>query len=71
MSFQVDISVREGRILSLQENYLSNSILNCLITMKVGEFLDDSGFDKGVLSMSDMIALHTDEMIRSYYKNGY
>lgn len=39
--------------------------------MKVGEFLDDSEFDKGVLSMSDMIALHTDEMIRSYYKNGY
>lgn len=38
---------------------------------KVGEFLDESGFDKGALSMNDMIALHTDEKIRSYYKNGY
>ncbi|XP_050920104.1 uncharacterized acetyltransferase At3g50280-like [Lathyrus oleraceus] len=41
----------------------------CVVSMKAGELLGDSGIGKGALEMNKIIALHNDEKLRSEYKN--
>ncbi|CAK8561134.1 unnamed protein product [Lathyrus sativus] len=68
VSFSIDISVRRRLDPPLQENYFGNAIIECLVIMKAGELLDDGGFGKGALKMNKMIALHTNEKIRTHYE---
>ncbi|XP_058744183.1 uncharacterized acetyltransferase At3g50280-like [Vicia villosa] len=68
VSFSVDVSVRPRLNPPLQENYFGNAIIEFLATLKAGELLDDGGLGKGALKINEMIALHTDEKIRSHYE---
>ncbi|KAI5421096.1 hypothetical protein KIW84_044801, partial [Lathyrus oleraceus] len=67
-SFSIDICVRQRLNPLLQENYFGNAVIECLVTMKAGELLDNGGLGKGALKMNKMIALHTNEKIRSHYE---
>ncbi|CAK8561137.1 unnamed protein product [Lathyrus sativus] len=68
VSFSIDISVRQRLNPPLHENYFGNAVIEYLVTMKAGELLDDGGLGKGALKMNKVIALHTDEKIRSHYE---
>lgn len=68
VSFSIDISVKQRLDLPLHEDYFGNAVIECLVTMKAGELLDDGGLGKGALKMNKMIASYTDEMIRSHYE---
>ncbi|XP_058745693.1 uncharacterized acetyltransferase At3g50280-like [Vicia villosa] len=67
--FVLDIGVKQRLIPPLPENYYGVAVIECVVTMKAGELLEDDGLGKGALKMNKMIALHSDEMLRSHYQN--
>ncbi|AES78286.1 photosystem II D2 protein, putative [Medicago truncatula] len=51
----------------LPEDYFGNSIISCIVKMKVGELLDEGGLYKGACEMNKLIASHTDEKLKNHY----
>ncbi|CAK8561141.1 unnamed protein product [Lathyrus sativus] len=69
LNFVMDIGVRPRFIPPLQERYFGNAVMECVVTMKVGELLEDGGLGKGALKMNKMISLHSDEKLKNHYKD--
>ncbi|CAL5196401.1 unnamed protein product [Lathyrus oleraceus] len=69
LNFVMDIGVRPRFIPPLQEKYFGNAVMECVVTMKAGELLEDDGLGKCALKMNKMIALHSDEKLKNHYKD--
>ncbi|CAL5196403.1 unnamed protein product [Lathyrus oleraceus] len=69
VSFVLDIGVRPRLIPPLHDDYFGTAVIDFAVTMKAGELLEDGGLGKGALKMNKMIALHSNEKLKSDYKN--
>ncbi|XP_058745691.1 protein ENHANCED PSEUDOMONAS SUSCEPTIBILITY 1-like [Vicia villosa] len=69
VNYVVVIGVRPRLIPPLKENYFGNAMLDCMVTMKAGELLEDGGLGKGAWEMNKKIALHSDEKLKNHYEN--
>lgn len=69
LNFVIDIGVRPRFIPRLQEEYFGNAVMECVVTMKAGELLEDGGLGKGALKMNRMIALQSDEKLKNHYED--
>ncbi|XP_061363630.1 protein ENHANCED PSEUDOMONAS SUSCEPTIBILITY 1-like [Gastrolobium bilobum] len=62
------IDVRRRLVPPLPENYFGNALQVGVVTMKAGELLE-GGFCKGAWEMNKMIALQSDEKVKSHYES--
>ncbi|XP_058767334.1 uncharacterized acetyltransferase At3g50280-like [Vicia villosa] len=69
VNYMMVIGVRPRFIPPLQKNYFGNAVIDCEVTMKVCELLDNNGLGKGAWEMNKIIALYSDEKLKSRYEN--
>ncbi|XP_058763482.1 uncharacterized acetyltransferase At3g50280-like [Vicia villosa] len=69
LNFVIDIGVRPRFIPPLPEEYFGNAVMECVVTVKVGELLEDGGLGKCALKMNKIIALHSDEKLKNHYED--
>jgi len=69
VNFVLCISVRSRLVPQLSYDYFGNAMIVCGVTMKVKELLEEGGLGKGALEMYKIIALHSDEKLKSQYES--
>jgi hypothetical protein len=69
VDFAVLIGIRPRLIPPLKEDYFGNALIDCVVTMKARDLLEDGGLGKGASEMNKMIALHSDEKLKNDYEN--
>ncbi|GAU18474.1 hypothetical protein TSUD_366570 [Trifolium subterraneum] len=69
VDFVVVLGIRPRLIPPLKEDYFGNAMIDCVVTMKARDLLEDDGLGKGALKMNKMIALHSDEKLNNQYEN--
>jgi len=67
--YVVATGVRPRLIPPLKEDYFGNAMIDSVVSMKVGDLLQDNGLGKGALEMNKMIALQSDEMLKNDYES--
>jgi hypothetical protein len=69
VNFVVVIGIRPRLIPPLKEDYFGNAMIDCVVTMKARDLLENGGLGKGALEMNKMIALHSDKKLKNHYEN--
>ncbi|CAK8561142.1 unnamed protein product [Lathyrus sativus] len=69
LKFGIDIGVRPRLTPPRKNDYFANAVVECAVTMKAGELLEDGGLGKGAWEMNQKIALYNDEMVKNLFEN--
>jgi len=62
------IGVRPRLVPPLPQDYFGNAVIDCTVSMKAGELLEEGGLGKGALEINKMISLQSNEKLKNNYE---